>query len=172
MKVMILNGPMGVGKTTVGRYIADQNPGTAFIDGDWCMDLHPFVGSRETKAMAVDNILHMIRNYMNCSACRMVVLVWLMDDPWVIRSITEGLDGLHAEVKNVTLVCDRENLIRRWNGDRNCEWRTEDWLNVSLKSLPGFSSMDSVIDTSGLSADRVAEQIMRQIAGPAAADNG
>ena len=59
MKVIIINGPMGVGKTTAGKLIAEKNPGTAFIDGDWCMDLHPFVGNRETKAMAVDNILHM-----------------------------------------------------------------------------------------------------------------
>ena len=77
MKVIILNGPMGVGKTTVGKYIADHHPGTAFIDGDWCLDIHPFVGNQETKAMAVDNILHMIGNYQKCSVCNMVVLVWL-----------------------------------------------------------------------------------------------
>ncbi len=35
MKVIILNGPMGIGKTTVGTCIADKYPGTAFIDGDW-----------------------------------------------------------------------------------------------------------------------------------------
>ena len=34
MKVIILNGPMGVGKTSVGKHIADTNAGTAFIDGD------------------------------------------------------------------------------------------------------------------------------------------
>ena len=161
MKVIMLNGPMGVGKTTTGKYIADQNPGTAFIDGDWCMDIHPFVGSRETKAMAIDNILHMVRNYMNCSACSRVVLAWLMDDPWVIRSITEGLAALQAEVKSVTLVCGREDLIRRWKQDRNCEWRTDEWLDVSLKSLPGFASMDHTIDTSGLTVGQIAEIVMR-----------
>ena len=67
MKVIILNGPMGVGKTSVGKHIADTNAGTAFIDGDWCLDLHPFVGNRETKNMAIDNILHMINNYRKCS---------------------------------------------------------------------------------------------------------
>lgn len=72
MKVIVINGPMGVGKTTVGRFIAEKYPGTAFIDGDWCMDLHPFVGNRETKSMAVDNILHMIGNYQKCSACNMI----------------------------------------------------------------------------------------------------
>ena len=161
MKVIILNGPMGVGKTTVGKYIADQNPGTALIDGDWCMDIHPFVGNQETKAMAVDNILHMIGNYQDCSVCSMVVLVWLMDDDWVIQRIMEGLSALRAEVKNVTLICDRENLVKRWENDRNCGWRTDEWLEVSLKSLPGFASMDHTIDTSGLPVDRIADLVMQ-----------
>ena len=161
MKVIILNGPMGVGKTTVGKYIADHHPGTAFIDGDWCLDIHPFVGNQETKVMAVDNILHMIGNYQKCSVCNMVVLVWLMDEPWVIQKITQGLSAMQAEVKNVTLVCSRENLIRRWKDDHNCEWRTDEWLNVSLKSLPGFASMDNTIDTSGLPVEQVAELVMQ-----------
>jgi hypothetical protein len=160
MKVIILNGPMGVGKTIVGKYIADHYPGTAFIDGDWCLDLHPFVGNRETKSMAVDNILHMIGNYMKCSVCKMIVLVWLMDDPWVLQAITDGLSALQAKVKSVTLVCDRENLIRRWENDHNCEWRTDEWLNVSLASLPAFAGMENTMDTAGLSVERIAGRIM------------
>lgn len=160
MKVIIINGPMGVGKTTAGKAIAGKHPGTAFIDGDWCMDLHPFVGSRETKTMAVDNILHLITNYQKCSECSMVVLVWLMDDPWVRESLREGLAALHADVKSVTLVCDRETLIRRWENDYCCEWRTAQWLDVSLKSLPYFFSLENVIDTGGLSAEQVARIIM------------
>ena len=65
MNVIVINGPMGIGKTTVGTYIADSNPGTAFIDGDWCMDLHPFVGNKETRDMAVNNI----RNPNNIGRC-------------------------------------------------------------------------------------------------------
>ena len=161
MKAIIINGPMGVGKTTVGKYIADRHPGTAFIDGDWCMDLHPFVGSRETRAMAADNILHMAANYQKCSACRMIVVVWLMDDPQVVRAIADGLSDLQMDVKNVTLVCDREQLIRRWKNDHDCEWRTDEWLEVSLKSLPGFAAMENTIDTGRLSVEQIAEQIMQ-----------
>ena len=101
MKVIIINGPMGVGKTTVGRLIADKCPGTAFIDGD-----------------------------------------------------------LQAEGKYVTLVCEREILIRRWKNDHECEWRTDEWLNVSLKSLQHFASMNNTIDTSNMPADRVADMIL------------
>ena len=161
MKVIIINGPMGVGKTATGKLIAEKNPGTAFVDGDWCMDLHPFVGNHETKAMAVDNILHMIGNYQNCSECKMVVLVWLMDDEWVLQRLMDGLDTLQAEAKCVTLVCDQESLIRRWKNDHDCEWRTDQWLAVSLKSLLHFASMENTIDTSRLSADSVADLIMQ-----------
>ena len=110
MKVILINGPMGVGKTAAGKRAADRAPGTAFIDGDWCMDIHPFVGNRETKAMAVDNILHMIGNYMKCSECRMAVISWLMDDAWVLQSLLEGLASLGAETRSVTLICDGETL--------------------------------------------------------------
>ena len=161
MKVIIINGPMGVGKTTVGRFIADSNPGTAFIDGDWCMDIHPFVGNTETKAMAVDNILYMVANYKNCTACKMVVLVWLMDDPWVIRRITEGIDDSETEILSVTLICDRESLISRWKHDKDCEWRTDEWLDVSLKSLRHFAGMTNTIDTNGLSVEQIADIILK-----------
>jgi hypothetical protein len=160
MKVIIINGPMGVGKTTVGRFIADKHPGTAFIDGDWCMDLHPFVGNRETKNMAIDNILHMIGNYQKCSSCDMVVLVWLMDDPWVRQKIVDGLSALQVEVKNTTLICDEDHLIERWKNDQNCEWRTDEWLKVSLKSLPQFFAMDNTINTDDLTIEQVADMIM------------
>ena len=162
MKVIIINGPMGVGKTTVGKYIAETNSGTAFIDGDWCLDIHPFVGNRETKAMAVDNILHMIGNYQKCSVCKMIVLVWLMDDEWVRYSMVEGISAMGLEVNSVTLVCNQEELINRWKNDDKCEWRTDKWLAVSLKSLPQFQELDSCLDTSGRTVEQVAEAIMNR----------
>ena len=161
MKAVIINGPMGVGKTTVGKFIAEKNAGTAFIDGDWCLDLHPFVGNSETKSMAIDNILHMIDNYRKCSVCRMVVLVWLMDDPWVLQRIIEGISDMALDISSVTLICNQDELIHRWKNDRHCEWRTDEWLEISLKSLPYFSEMENCIDTSGLSIEQVAGKIMK-----------
>ena len=161
MKAIVINGPMGVGKTTVGQYIAEKYPGTAFIDGDWCMDIHPFVGNRETKAMAVDNILHMAGNYSRCSACRMLVIVWLMDDAWVRERIAEGLSGQGLAVNSVTLMCDEAELIRRWKNDTVCPWRTDEWLQVSIKSLAQFGAMPGCIDTTGRTVAQVADAIVK-----------
>ena len=159
MKVIILNGPMGIGKTTVGTCIADKHPGTAFIDGDWCMDLHPFVGTKETKEMAIDNILHMIRNYKDCSACKMVVLAWLMDEDWVCEQLVTGIREMGMDVETVTLVCDEKQLKQQWAADRNCPWRTDEWLAVALRSLEHFSKSDDCIKTDGLSIEEVADAV-------------
>lgn len=157
----MINGPMGVGKTTIGKYIAEKYAGTAFIDGDWCMDLHPFVGNRETKMMAVDNILHMVDNYRKCSMCKMIVLVWLMDERWVHQKIADGIAEMGLEIKSVVLICDQKSLIDRWEHDKICEWRTRVWLEVSLKSLPYFLSRENVLDTSNLTVELIVDRIMR-----------
>ncbi len=90
----------------------------------------------------------------------MIVLVWLMDNQWVYQSIIEGISKLQIEIKSVTLMCDKETLIKRWKADKNCEWRTDEWLEVSLKSLPYFLSLGNSIDTSGLSIEEITNRIL------------
>ena len=116
--------------------------------------------------MAVDNILHMIENYKNCSVCRMIVLVWLMDEKWVCQRIIDGICSLHLEPVSVTLLCGEEQLIQRWRLDKTCEWRTDQWLEISLKSLPHFSTLENCMDTSYLSISETAERIVQQMMKP------
>ena len=111
--------------------------------------------------MAIDNILHMIDNYRKCSVCKMVVLVWLMDEQWVYKKVIDGISDMNLEAKSFTLVCDKNTLVNRWENDKNCEWRTQEWLEVSLKSLSFFSSLENGIDTSDLPIDIIADMIMR-----------
>lgn len=160
MRVIILNGPMGVGKTTVGKAIAKNYEGTAFIDGDWCLDIHPFIGNKETKTMAIDNIHHLIRNYRTCSICKQIVLVWLMDDQWVHDSLISGIRDMGMETIEITLWCDEEELQKRWVNDTICEWRTDEWLEISKKSLPYFKKLGRVVDTNRTNIESIVEMIM------------
>ena len=111
--------------------------------------------------MAVDNILHMINNYGKCTACRQIVLVWLMDDAEVQKSIREGIEEMQMEVKSVTLVCDEEQLTARWKNDSQCEWRTDEWLKISLHSLASFKASEDAFVTDDMSVQQIAEAIMK-----------
>lgn len=162
-KVIFLNGPMGVGKTAVGRLLQGALPQTAFIDGDWCLDIEPFVGNSETRAIAVNNILHLLGNYKACSCCRNVVVAWLMDRPEVREALDAGTRERVLEPWWFTLGCSAQALRLRWEADRACPWRTEEWLTVSLCSLEGFADLPGQVDTTDKTAQQVRDEILRTI---------
>lgn len=163
-KLIIITGPMGVGKTTVGKKLSDKISRSAFIDGDWCLNIHPFVGNRETKNMAIDNIVHMIKNYNKCSECDSVVLGWVMSEN-TINKIVSGIADMDFQIFCFTLTVSGQALIQRWKNDVETEWRTNEELNNSLVSLEDYLNRKNthIIDTSDISADGVLEQIFERI---------
>ncbi|MFT8363047.1 MAG: AAA family ATPase [Sporolactobacillus sp.] len=50
-RLIIINGTMGVGKSTVSQLVADKLDQSVFLDGDWCWNMHPWVFSDENKEM-------------------------------------------------------------------------------------------------------------------------
>ena len=61
--LIIINGTMGVGKTTVSRILQEKLPNCVFLDGDWCWDMKPFLINDETKKMVVTNIRFLLNKY-------------------------------------------------------------------------------------------------------------
>lgn len=163
-KVIIVNGAMGVGKTTVCKILCNKLKKSAFLDGDWCFDLHPFIANKETKAMAIDNITHMIDNYLRCSDCEYVVLCWVIDKESMYEQIIRGLSELDFNVLRITLTCNHSALENRWFNDKINDWRTNEWLEVSKKSLDYFEGLESIkINTSIISPNSAADQILNII---------
>lgn len=160
-RVFFLNGPMGVGKSTTGRLLQSALPQAAFIDGDWCFDIDPFVGDGATRAMAADNILHLVGNYGKCPSCQNVVVAWLMDRPEIRESLDAGVKALGLEPFWYTLVCSPQALRSRWEKDGACPWRTAEWLEISLRSLKGFASLPGrQIDTGDKTAGQARDAIL------------
>ena len=71
----LIGGTMGVGKTTVSQILKKRLPNAVYLDGDWCWDASPFQVTEETKAMVLDNICHLLSNFLRCSAYE-ISLVW------------------------------------------------------------------------------------------------
>lgn len=155
---------MGVGKTTTGKILCEMLGRTAFIDGDWCIDIHPFIGNKETKEMAINNIIHMTRNYYNCSECENIVLSWVMSENSINRIISE-LSNLEVKIHVITLICDKESLIDRWNKDLTTEWRIDEWLQQSIESLEDYSCRAGtiLINTSNTPLCDVADEIFEAL---------
>ena len=77
-RLIFINGTMGAGKTTVCQELKKLLPPCAFLDGDWCWDMEPFLVTEETKAMVQENIVFLLRRFLACSAYENVIFCWVM----------------------------------------------------------------------------------------------
>lgn len=159
-KLIILNGTMGVGKTTVGRLLTQKLQPSVFLDGDWCWDMNPFVVNEENKAMVVDNITHLLKAYLNNSGYEYVIFCWVIHQEEIFSQILEPLRGIDFELHKITLMCSEAALRTRLELDVQNGIRQPDVIERSVARLPLYELMDTVkIDVSGISARNAAEQI-------------
>ena len=161
MKHLILvGGPMGVGKTAVCQELKLLLHKSVFLDGDWCWDMHPFSVTQETKAMVMDNITHLLSNFLRCSEIEHVILGWVMHEQAILDELLARLPLEHCEVVAVSLICDAATLTGRLQRDIDAGIRTPDVLLRSLARLEQYSALNTRrIDTTGKTIRETAQAI-------------
>ena len=162
--VYLIGGTMGVGKTTVSQILKKKLPNAVFLDGDWCWDASPFRVTEETKAMVMDNICHLLNNFIHCSAYEHIIFCWVMHEQRIIDDILTRLDVFHCNIRNISLVCDAESLKARLEKDISSGLRSSDIIDRSVARIPLYCSLNTEkIDTSGTSAAQIADLIAGSI---------
>ena len=155
----MISGTMGVGKTTTCRILRDMLPDCAFLDGDWCWDMHPFKVTEETKAMVTDNICHMLNNFLKCSAFENVVFCWVMHLQSIIDEIVSRLEG-EFELHSISLVCSPDHLARRLSEDVRRGIRQQDVIERSIARLPLYEALNTMkLDVSEITPEEAARRI-------------
>lgn len=160
-KLIIVNGTMGVGKTTICNELLKCIPNSVFLDGDWCWNMNPFVVTDETKSMVMNNITHLLRNFLNCSIYDTVIFCWVIHQNEILNEILDSLQGLSFTPHVFTLDITREALIKRLQMDVENGIRTGDVIERSLQRLELYQTMHTIkIDVSEISAKQAAEEII------------
>lgn len=158
MKTLYLvGGPMGVGKTSVCQLLKRRLDRCAFLDGDWCWDMDPFVVNDETKEMVLDNICFVLDRFLHCTEFENVVFCWVLHQQGIWDAILSRLDTRGWRVVRAALVAPPEALVRRLQGDIAAGRRQPDVIPRSLARLPLYEKLDVLqIDTSERSAEETA----------------
>lgn len=156
----LIGGPMGVGKTAACRELKTLLHKSVFLDGDWCWDMHPFFVTQETKAMVMDNITHLLANFLQCSEIEHVIFCWVMHEQGIIDDFLARLPLKNVEVITVSLLCDPNTLTRRLEKDIDEGIRTPDVIARSLDRLPMYNALRTIkLDTSRMTSHETAQAI-------------
>ena len=163
----LIGGTMGVGKTTVSQLMKNLLPRSVFLDGDWCWDAHPFQVTEETKAMVMDNICHLLNNFLHCTAYEHVIFCWVMHEQAIVDDILARLDTENCRVLSISLLATEKALAERLQKDVGAGLRAPDIISRSLQRLPLYEKLDTVkIDVSDLSPIQAAERMMQMNINP------
>ena len=161
-KLYLIGGTMGVGKTTVSKTLNRMLDNSVFLDGDWCWDAHPFTVTDETKAMVMDNICHLLNNFIHCSTYQNIVFCWVMHEQGIIDDILSRLDTGACRILPISLTCSADPLKKRLGGDVESGLRTPDVIERSLARLPLYEILDTIkVDTTSKTVEEIAEALSR-----------
>ncbi len=156
----LIGGTMGVGKTTVCKTLKSRLPKCVFLDGDWCWDADPFQVTEETKSMVLDNICHMLSNFIRCFAYENIVFCWVMHEQSIIDDILSRLDTSACKVKSISLVCEESELRSHLEKDVALGLRSLDVIERSVLRIPLYARLNTVkVDVTGKTVLDISEEI-------------
>ena len=159
--IFLIGGTMGVGKTTVCQELKRMLPDSVFLDGDWCWDASPFYVTEETKAMVLDNICHVLNNFIRCSAYQTIIFAWVMHEQEIIDAILKRLDIGTCDVKCISLVCDEETLRKRLQADIEQGRREPDVVGRSVSRLALYGKPETIkLDTTSKTVWEIVQEIL------------
>lgn len=162
--LLFVNGPMGVGKTTVCKALLERLTPSVYLDGDWCWNMNPFQVTYETKSMVLDNITAMLSRFLACPELEYVLFSWVMNRPEIAQTILDQLKLDSVKVFQYTLLCTEEVLRCRLGQDIQAGLRGADILERGIGYLPLYASQNTIkIMTDSLSPQEIAEEIMTQM---------
>ena len=151
---------MGIGKTTVCQKKKKELFNSVFLDGDWCWDASPFQVTDETKGMVLDNITHVLNNFIRCSAYENIIFCWVMHEQSIIDAILEKLDLSDCRVRSISLIAGEKAVRERIASDIAKGIRTPDAMERSLARLPLYQKLNTIkIDTTGKSVQEICGEI-------------
>lgn len=163
-RLIMVNGTMGVGKTTTSRELQKILSNNIFLDGDWCWDMKPFIVNEETKSMVIDNICFLLNNFLTCSAYENIIFCWVMDEQSIIDEILSKIKTDGVSVKIFSLIANKSALERRLKEDVKSGVRTADVIERSILRIEKYNVLDtSKIDVSEITPEQAAKLILREL---------
>ena len=137
--LVFLNGPMGVGKSTVATILQQKFDRCAYLDGDWCYQVHPFRVTEESKALILHNIAHLLDGYLRSPDVDLILFSWVMNKREIRNAVLSCMTE-RGKCLFVTLTASEETLRERFQKDIAAGLRTPEGLTRALSYLPDYKA--------------------------------
>ena len=160
--LILITGTIGVGKSNISLLLARMIEPAAYLDGDWCWNMNPFLVNDENKKMVMNNIKYLLKNYLNNSNFEYIIFCWVIPEEEILNDILSDLPN-NFELHKFTLTCDPDSLKYRLLNDTNRQI-SQETIDNSLSYIPKYNLMDTTkIDSTDKSINQIVELLISKI---------
>jgi broad-specificity NMP kinase len=165
--ILLINGPLGVGKTTIAWYLLEKCRVGVMLDGDYIAALHPFDHYNPTHLDYAYHTLRVLIAHHLAHGIRDFVLNWVFEDSARLQQFRHALADLVTPVLGYRLTCAPEELERRirQRGFPDVEAEVERGRELIrlLDQAAVYGGLGHIIETTHRSAVVVAEAIWQHV---------
>lgn len=161
--IIIINGSVGVGKTSVADQLHYKFEKSVHLDGDAIGDVHPFIIYDDARISYLYRTLALLIDFHQHNGFQCFVINYVFESAESLQDLLDLLSPLDSDIHTYWLTCSEEEQIRRIHkrGRDEIKWELERFVELHkiqvAASQRGF--IGTQIDTSGKSVVEVADEI-------------
>ena len=165
--IIIINGSLGVGKSTIADLLHTKFDKSVHLDGDYIGDVHPFEIYDEARITYLYRTLaHLIRFHQENGYFNFVIN-YVFESAESLQELLDLLTPLDPDIHTYWLTCDEKEQAKRIQGRNRPELEWELNRFVELQRIQAKAAQAGFIgkqvDTSSLTLQEIADQIWEDI---------
>ena len=167
--IILINGPLGVGKTEVAWKLIEKFDRAIMLDGDYFGAVHPFeIYDPQRVTYLYDTICHVARFHAE-HGYRNLVVNYVFEKPEALAQLRRALNDIDDVTYAFRLTCSAEEIECRIRS-RSSDLDRLAWESQRFRELQAIQDTNArrgdlgfVVDTTELSIEEVADAIWRNI---------
>ena len=167
--IILINGPLGVGKTEVAWKLIEKFERAVMLDGDYLGAVHPFeIHDPQRVAYLYATICHVAKFHVD-HGWQNLVVDYVFEQPESLAQLRRALNEIDDVTYAYRLTCSAEEIDRRIRS-RSSDPDRLAWELRRFRELQALQDRNArrgdlgfVIDTTGLSLEEAADAIWRDI---------
>ena len=165
--IIIINGSLGVGKTSVAETLQCKFDRSVHLDGDAIGDVHPFEIYDPARIIHLYEALALLVRFHQKHGYANFVINYVFESADSLQDLLKLLRPLEPSIHTYWLTCNGQEQAKRIQGRRREELDWELQRFVELQHIQAEAARQGFIgkevDTSGLTTAQVADAIWEDI---------
>jgi chloramphenicol 3-O-phosphotransferase len=165
--IIIINGSLGVGKSSTAEQLQYKFDKSVHLDGDYIGDVHPFEIYDDARISHLYRTLQLLIGFHQKNGYHNFVINYVFESPESLQELLDLLSPLDSSIHTYWLTCDQEEQAKRIrNRSREeLQWELNRFVELQRiqKKAARHGFIGKEVDTTRLTSEEVAEAIWKDV---------